>query len=268
MVLYNQVKETKQQKPPDNIGAATFEVSRDGFILRTVKLPVSCFGAYQLRKEVQPVNDLVFLEPNKIEAVPFTTSKVIAEFSGVSHKKIKVAISNHTVDFQSFGLLAPCETESTGGRPEVIYKLNEPQATFLMTLLKNTPIVVEFKRNLVKQFYLMRAELQRRQMLRTQLKPIRRELTDVIKDKQDSGKWDYKLYTDLAYKTALGRNASQIRKDRGAGKRAAAIDYMTSDEIQAVSKLQSQVGVLLEMGMSYQQIKMLLLNRQLVGNIA
>lgn len=214
------------------------------------------------------MNDLVFLEPNKIDAVPFTTSKVIAEFSGVGHKKIKVAISNHTPEFQSFGLLTPYETESTGGRPEVIYKLNELQATFLMTLLKNTPVVVEFKRRLVEQFYLMRAELQKRQIGKQQLKPTRRTLTDEIQENPDHGKWDYKLYTDLAYKIATGKIAAQLRKERNAPKSAAAIDYMTSGEIDLVEKLTYKIAVLYEMGMDYGQIKSLLLNRQLVGNIA
>ena len=146
--------------------------------------------------------------------------------------------------------------------------MNEEQATLLITYLKNTEPVRKFKKDLVKQFYLMRSELQKRQMLREQLKPIRRELTDIIKDKPDAGKWAYKLYTDLAYKTATGRNAAQLRKDRGAAKKSAAIDYMSSDEISTISKLQNQIGVLLEMGMDYRQIKMLLLNRQIVGNIA
>jgi len=39
-------------------------------------------------------------------------------------------------------------------------KFNEEQATFLLTLMKNTPQVEEFKFNLVKEFYRMRNELQ------------------------------------------------------------------------------------------------------------
>lgn len=77
---------------------------------------------------------LVFIEPDKIDAVPFTTSQVISDFSQVGHKKIKEALAKNKTAIESFGLLAPYETESTGGRPEVIYKLSEQQATFLMTL--------------------------------------------------------------------------------------------------------------------------------------
>lgn len=151
---------------------------------------------------------------------------------------------------------------------EKIYHLNEEQATLLITFLKNTEPVIQFKVKLVREFYKMRTELTKRQLYRDQLKPIRKELTDVIKDKPDSGKWDYKLYTDLAYKTATGRNAAQVRKERGADKKAKAIDYMTAEEIAAITKLQNQIGVLIDMGMDYYQIKAMLLNRQLVGNIA
>lgn len=218
------------------------------------------------------MNNLVFLEPNKIDATPFTTSDVIAEQTQNNYRSIQRTIENQMKRIEKFGVMRFEITLPTkgskGGRPKKVYQLNEPQATLLITFLKNNDIVADFKVELVRQFYAMRSELQKRQMLREQLKPIRRELTDVIKDKPDAGKWAYKLYTDLAYKTALGKNAAQVRKERNAPKKSAAVDYMSSDEIAAISKLQSQIGVLLEMGMDYQQVKMLLLNRQVVGNIA
>ena len=49
-------------------------------------------------------------------------------------------------------------------------------------------------------------------MLRTELKPIRREMTDVIQE-VDNSKWAYKKYTDLAYKMATGKTAAQLRKE-------------------------------------------------------
>ena len=124
-----------------------------------------------------------------------------------------------------------------------------------MTLLKNTTVVVNFKIELVKQFYAMRSELLKRQVNREERKPVRRTLTDSIKDNPDKGKWSYKLYTDLAYKKAFGKNAAQLRKERGAESKANASDYMTADELTAVSKVESQIGVLHDMGLDYEQIK-------------
>lgn len=210
------------------------------------------------------MNDLVFLEPNRLDAEPFTTSKVVAEMTHMNHRRVKDAIRKHETAFLDFGLLGAYETESSGGRPEEIVKLNEQQATFLMTLLKNTPVVVAFKKELVRQFYAMRAELLKRQTYRLELRPIRRELTDVIQA-TDSGKWAYKKYTDLAYQSGIGRNAAQLRKARNAPKKAKAVDYMTAEEIAAIAKRQSQIAVLLEMGLDYQQVKAMVLGQKMIG---
>lgn len=43
---------------------------------------------------------------------------------------------------------------------------------------------------------------------------------------------------------------------------------MTSDEIAAVAKHQSQITVLLELGMDYGQVKAVVLEHKLVGAIA
>lgn len=51
-------------------------------------------------------------------------------------------------------------------------------------------------------------------------------------------------------------------------KKAVAIDYMTADEIAAVAKRTSQISVLLEMGMNYEQVKALVLERKLMGTVA
>lgn len=214
------------------------------------------------------MDSLVFLEPNKIGAEPFTTSKVISEFSGVEHRKLKTTIRSHEAEFKTFGLLASYQAESTGGRPEEAYRLNEPQATFLMTLLKNTPIVVEFKRRLVEQFYAMRTELQRRQIAKLERKPIRESLTDTIKalpETPHKSMW-YKHYTDLVYRTVTGKTAKQLREARGAPPKATASDCMAANEIEAVAHMENRVAVMLEMHMGYQQIKAALNNLMITAH--
>lgn len=217
------------------------------------------------------MNSIVFVEPNKIGALPFTTSEVIAEYAQVKPESVDRLIRKQSKALEAFGQVGfeiRAVKYARGTNEQKIYHFNEEQATLLITFLKNTEPVVKFKTELVRQFYLMKSELLKRQILREQLKPIRRELTDAIQDKPDHSKWDFKLYTDLAYKSVTGKNSAQLRKERGAPKNAKAIEYLTADEIAAVTKLQNQIGVLLEMGMDYQQVKMLLLNRQVVGNIA
>lgn len=218
------------------------------------------------------MNDLVFLDPNRLDAIPFTTSKVISEVVGIEHRKIKVAIRKHKEAIETFGILAPYEPiiQNRGrGQPEVIYKLNEEQATFLMTLLKNTPTVVAFKKELVRQFYAMRRELVSRQVNRAKMLPTRRDLTDAIRDcipeSPHKVMW-YKHYTDLAYRAAFGMSAAQLRKARNAPKGSVAADYLTSAEMENVERITKQIGVLVEMRLDYQQIKRMLLQQRLAAS--
>ena len=212
------------------------------------------------------MDNIVFLEPNKIDSEPFTTSDVIAEFAGVNHHAIQQMISKYEKDLCEFGKVAfemrPLP-ESRTRQSILVYHLNEQQATLLMTYLKNTEKVRAFKKELVRQFYAMRQELLKRQTGRAELKPIRRELTDVIKEQEPKDPWAYKKYTDLAYKSSIGKNAAQLRRERDAPKKAKAVDYLTSDEIAAVAKRQNQIAVLLEMGMDYTQIKSVVLEAAL-----
>lgn len=217
------------------------------------------------------MDNLVFLEPNCIKAVPFTTSEVIAEYAKVKHHAIQQMISKHEASLKKFGQVAfemRAVTYSRGTNQEKIYHLNEEQATLLITFLKNTEPVINFKVELVRQFFEMRTELQKRQIGKLELRPTRRTLTDEIQGNPEHSKWDYKLYTDLSYKMATGKIASQLRKDRGASKKAVALDYMTADEIALVNELTYKIAVLYELGMDYHQIKAMLLNRRCIKSIA
>lgn len=206
------------------------------------------------------MNDIVFLVDNTKE--PFTTSKVIADRTGMNHRRVKDAIRKHEHEIRSFGLLGAYATESSGGRPEEIYRLNEQQATFLMTLLKNTPMVVDFKAELVRRFYAMRTELYNVKYEKLERKPIRIGLIDAIKALPESPHkhLKYKQYTDLAYKLAIGKTAKQVRMERGANKKDTASNFLTSEEIEAVSKAENSISVLLGIGMSYSEIKSALSN--------
>jgi len=207
------------------------------------------------------MNNLVFLEPNHIESEPFTTSDIIAQYAEVQHHTITRLIRNHKKDFEFFGKLGFKIRPLLSGQNEKVWNLNEQQATLLITYLKNTEPVRRFKKELVRQFYAMRAELQTRHVRREELKPVRKSLTDVIQERYPEDRWMYKHCTDLAYKAVMGRNAKQIRKERDAPPRANAVEYLTAAELSAVTRAEEQIAVLLDMGMDYIQVKVLLMNR-------
>ena len=201
------------------------------------------------------MNELVFVDQGDRKKELYTTSEIVADRTKIERRKVKDTIRKYREELETFGLLASYQAESIGGRPRENYRLNEQQATFLLTLLKNTPIVVEFKKELVRQFYAMRAELVKRQVLRESEKPIRRTLTGAIRDNPAHSPYDFKHYTDLAYKTATGRTAAQLRKERGADKKTAAVDLLTSGELSRYERVESQIAVLVDLRMEYQQIK-------------
>ena len=214
------------------------------------------------------MNDLVYLTPNTEE--PFTTSEVIAECAGVKRDTVQKLIQRHEKDLREFGKVGfeirPLSGSKTGQTVKS-YHLNEQQATLLLTFLRNTPVVIEFKKELVRQFFAMRKELMNIKAIKAERKPLRTSMTDAIKALPDSPhkQFKYSQYTDLAYTAALGRTARQLRKERGADKGATASDYMNADELAAVASMENRISVLLGIGMSYQQIKNSLLRVKRLG---
>ena len=104
----------------------------------------------------------------------------------------------------------------------------------------------------------MKAELTRREVNRAKALPARRTLTDAVRDclseSPHKARW-YKIYTDLAYRVAVGMDAAHVRKERGAAKDANAADYLTADELEAVERVSGQIAVLIEAGMTYADIR-------------
>lgn len=98
--------------------------------------------------------------------VPFTNSLVIAEGTHNQHESIIRLTQKHEARFNRWGALRFIDLKSgnpLGGRPTTVALLNEQQATFLITLLRNTDIVLDFKAELVDQFYKMREILRNQQ---------------------------------------------------------------------------------------------------------
>ena len=149
------------------------------------------------------MTNLVVLKGNEV----FTNSLIIAEGTGVEHRKLKATIRKYKDKLERFGKLsAPYQAESTGGRPEEYYQFNEEQATFLITLLKNTDVVVEFKMKLVSEFYKMRKFILEKQSkawieTRYQGKLTRKSETDMIKKLVEYAREQGSLNADKLYVT-------------------------------------------------------------------
>ena len=138
----------------------------------------------QTKKGGRRMNELILLKNNDV----FTTSLVIAEGTGNQHKSVVALVKKHIEYFRKFGSIEFSDLKSLkGGRPTKVYYLNEQQATLLMTFLDNSEVVIEFKVELVKQFYQMRQILLEKQTTlwqntRLESKINRLKETDEIKE--------------------------------------------------------------------------------------
>lgn len=205
------------------------------------------------------MNELVFVESAKLDEQPYTTSEIIAEYAKVKRRSVNKLITTYKKDLELYGILRFEISKTNGrGRPRKNYHLNEQQATLLITYLDNTEPVRKFKQQLVSQFFSMKQELMKRQMYREIEKPIRKSLTDAIKENGHSNRWTYKQMTDLICKVITGFNTKQLKERRRVDRDVTATDIYTSEEFEQYQILEQKTIFLLEMGMDYQQIKSVL----------
>ncbi|HJE40441.1 MAG TPA: Rha family transcriptional regulator [Limosilactobacillus reuteri] len=206
------------------------------------------------------MNELVFKTTALSTAEPYTTSDIIAEYSGNSHHAIKCLIENHLTEISKLGKTSfeMTKLKQGKGRKAKVYHLNEQQATFLITLLKNTPNVVAFKFELTRQFYATRKELQERHSLRLEDKSKRKTLTDAIKEWNFKDKYPqpYSMLTNLLCKNATGSSCKQLKEKRGAD--ASVTELMTVEELETYQQAENKVIAMLSLNADYQQIKALL----------
>lgn len=202
------------------------------------------------------MQELVFLQSLKDE--PYTTPEVIAEHTGIEYRSISDLIRRNKSELEYFGILRFEIVKINGrGRPKKVYHLNEQQATTLITFLDNTPQVKSFKVALVAQFFKMRDELTKRKINRIEEKPLRKTLTDAIKEWEHRTDWSYNHISNLLYKAVTGMNAKQLKKARNPQSKAS-LDVLTSEEQEQYKQLETRVIGYLLAQMTFSQIKAML----------
>ena len=187
---------------------------------------------------------------------PYTTSEIIAECAEVTHHTIQELLRKHKADFENYGIIAFEMRKLDGrGRPMKIYRLNEQQATLLITYLKNTEPVRQFKMNLVKAFFEMRDELSKRYLQRELEKPKRKTLTESIKSWEKAPKHAYSTLTNLLLKGATGKNKAQLMQE---GESENGIDSLTSAELTNYQRLEDMAIAMINLNRGYSEIKELI----------
>lgn len=123
-----------------------------------------------MNAKFNPVIQLVDVQKGE----PTTTTLQIALGLGIQHASVIKIVKTYLPDIQEFGRVkfesSYSHTDfinsgfeirnSNQGRHTRYAVLNEQQAYFLMTLMRNSPRVIDFKKALVKSFFEARALLQ------------------------------------------------------------------------------------------------------------
>ena len=193
--------------------------------------------------------NIVYMDGKK---EPYTTSAIIAECAGIKHHAIQEHIRKQIGRLEQFGKVSFKMRPLQSGQQAKDYILNEQQATLLITFLKNTEQVANFKTNLVKAFFEMRDELSKFRMQRALEKPKRKTLHDSIETWPNAPKHAHSTMNNLLLKAVTDRNAKQLREERGGYN---GIDSLTSDELEQYQAFEDMVIAMIGLNMSYQEIK-------------
>ncbi len=122
--------------------------------------------------------------------------RIIARETDNNEISVRKLIDKHKESLELFGLLSFEMTtvkNSVGAiNEEKTYYLNEPQATLLLTFMRNNEIVKSFKIRLVKEFYRMREEIKSQQQKSEILTP--NQNTNFVEYLQNLK--EYKAYTN------------------------------------------------------------------------
>jgi phage regulator Rha-like protein len=101
-----------------------------------------------------------------VDGEPRAQSDAIAKGMRQQHASVIKLARKHIDSLNEFGLvrfqIRPRSIGKHGGGDSEIAMLNEQQATLLISMMRNTDSVIEFKVNLVKEFFRMRDALDRR----------------------------------------------------------------------------------------------------------
>ena len=196
--------------------------------------------------------ELVYMDGKK---EPYTLSSIIAECTNLQHHTITKTIRKHQARFEQFGKVGFKIQATDSGQSTKDYILNEQQATLLVTFLKNTEQVANFKTNLVKAFFEMREELFKFRLQRALEKPKRKTLHDSIETWPNAPKHAHSTMNNLLLKAVTDMNAKQLREERGGYN---GIDSLTSEELEQYQAFEDMAIAMIGLNMRYSEIKELI----------
>lgn len=95
-----------------------------------------------------------------VDGEPRASSEVIARGVKQGHRGLMQLIRRHQDNLESFGKVQFQMRANRRGSPTEVALLNEHQAALIISFMRNSAEVVDFKVRLIREFFRMRDELQ------------------------------------------------------------------------------------------------------------
>lgn len=216
---------------------------------------------------------------NELQIIPYkgtpvVDSRDVARAIGRQHKDLIRQIRGYIRHLESAGgernfapsaFFVPTEYVSEQGKKMPAYYLTRLGCDLVANKLTGEK-GVQFTAAYVTRFHEMEKELLARKTARSEGKPIRRAMTDAIRDSGENIRMKghaYSAYENLVYSCSLGINARKLRQQRAGNtdKLPRAVDLLSSQELERVINAENQITVLLDMGFQYDRIRELMNNR-------
>lgn len=210
---------------------------------------------------------LVEIKTVNKEEVTVVTSLDVAETFGKEHYHViedirEIASKISTPEFS--GLFYETEYKASNGKKNPMYYMNRDGFTLLVMGYTGEK-AMQFKLAYIKQFNAMEKALIGKIKEREKGIAVRQALTKAI---QQSGENDrmhghaYSTYTDLIYKTVLGKSAKQLRDEFKIGKQDNLRDLFSAEELAKVKSVEMVVSGLVDCGWGYDEIKAFIMNTE------
>ncbi|KAA8457531.1 hypothetical protein FKV88_02100 [Weissella paramesenteroides] len=182
----------------------------------------------------------------------YTTSEVVADYTNVELRTLNKLTNTYKSRLETFGKVRFEIRPLPSGQKQKIWHYNEQQATLLITFMRNTEQVADFKEALVKAFYELREEVANQRVLLERNKQVNKDLGQVIHEYLPDNQYAYSNYHTLAYKAVTGYTPKQLRSMHHI---ANAQEALTSEQLDECERVKQAIASLIMIGQPYKVIK-------------
>ena len=130
------------------------------------------------------------------------------------------------------------------------------------------PKAVSFKEAYIEQFNAMEEVLKGRLIEREKGIVVRQVLTKALKESQENERMHghaYSVYTNVVYKAVFGKDAKQLREERGIDRGESLRDCLSQEELNMIQSKEMLVSGLIGCGWGYGQIRDFIMQNNLLA---